>query len=66
MFSFAVVIAIGSVSFGGPVFAAVKLGGAHLAQLAGSAPFESSVLALLGTGFLTFASAVRRLQAPTK
>jgi hypothetical protein len=57
------VIAIGSASFGGPVFAAVKLGSDHLARLAGSAAAESSVLALLGTGFLFVASAVRRLKA---
>ncbi|HEY4817518.1 MAG TPA: hypothetical protein VIH67_08800 [Candidatus Acidoferrum sp.] len=56
------VIAIGSASFGGPVFAAVKLGSDHLVRLAGSAAAESSVLALLGTGFLIFASAVRRLK----
>jgi hypothetical protein len=56
------VIAIGSASFGGPVFAAVKLGSDHLAQLAASAATESSVLALLGTGFLFVASAVRRLK----
>jgi hypothetical protein len=54
------VIAIGSASF--PVFAAVKLGSDHLARLAGSAAAESSVLALLGTGFLFVASAVRRLK----
>jgi hypothetical protein len=56
------VIAIGSASFGGPVFAAVKLGSDHLARLAGSVATESSVLALLGTGFLFVASAVRRLR----
>jgi hypothetical protein len=56
------VIAIGSASFSGPVFAAVKFGSDHLARLAGSAAAESSVLALLGTGFLVFASAVRRLK----
>ena len=56
------VIAIGSASFSGPVFAAVKLGSDQLARLAGSAAAESSVLALLGIGFLVFASAVRRLK----
>jgi hypothetical protein len=58
----ATVIAISSVSFGGPIFAAVKIGSDHLARLAGSVATESSVLALLGTGFLLFASAVRRLK----
>jgi hypothetical protein len=56
------VIAVGSASFGGPVFAAVKLGSDHLARLAGSVATESTVLALLGAGFLIFASAVRRLK----
>ena len=56
------VIAVGSASFSGPVFAAVKLGSHHLARLAGSVATESSVLALLGTGFLFIASAVRRLK----
>jgi hypothetical protein len=58
----ATVIAISSASFGGPIFAAVKIGSDHLVRLAGSAVTESSVLALLGTGFLLFASAVRRLK----
>ena len=66
IFWFAVVIAMGSVSFVGPMFAAMKLGSAHLTQLAGSAALESPVLALLGTSFLIFASAVRRSQASTK
>ncbi len=63
---FAVAIAVASVAFGVPAFAAVKLGTAHLVQLAGSPAFESTVLALLGTAFLTVASAVRRLQASAK
>ena len=66
MVLFIVVIAVASMTFGGPAFAAVRLGTAHLAQLAGSAEFEASVLALLGTVFLTVASAIRRLQATAK
>jgi hypothetical protein len=61
-----VLIAIASMSFGGPVFAAMKVGTAHLAQLAGSPGSESAVLALIGAGFLTVAFAVRRLQPSTK
>jgi hypothetical protein len=53
-------------SFGGPVFATMKVGTAHLAQLAGSSGSESAVLALIGVGFLTVAFAVRRLQTSAK
>jgi hypothetical protein len=57
---------IASIVFGGPAVAAVKMGTTRLAQLAGSAEFESSILAALGAGFLAIASAVRRLQSSSK
>jgi hypothetical protein len=63
---FGFIIAVASISFGGPAVAAVKIGTARIAQLAVSTDFESSVLAILGATFLIVASAVRRLQAPAK
>ena len=58
-----VMIAISSAGFGGPALAAARHSG-HIAQLVESAAFESWVLVLLGAGFLTVASAIRRLQTP--
>jgi hypothetical protein len=66
VFLFSCIIALASISFGGPAVAAVKFGTARIAQLAGSTEFESSVLAMLGATFLIVASAVRRLQASAK
>ena len=59
-----VLIAIPSAVLVRPALAAIKLGGAHLSQLAESSrSFESAALVLFGVGFLTIASAVRRWQS---
>jgi hypothetical protein len=57
-------VAVPCAIFAGPTLAAIKLGSSHLSQLAESSrAFEPASLMVLGAGFLSIASAIRRWQS---